>query len=56
MNNSATSAAFKLRALRPSAEHSKRPSLRNVAISGPYMHDGKLKTLKDVIDFYAGAR
>jgi cytochrome c peroxidase len=32
----------------------KTPSLRDVAISGPYMHDGHLKTLKDVVDFYAG--
>lgn len=32
----------------------KTPSLRNVAVTGPYMHDGKLKTLKDVVDFYAG--
>jgi len=32
----------------------KTPTLRNVAITGPYMHDGKLKTLKDVVDFYAG--
>jgi cytochrome c peroxidase len=32
----------------------KTPTLRNVALSGPYMHDGKLKTLKDVVDFYAG--
>ena len=32
----------------------KTPTLRNVAIAGPYMHDGKLKTLKDVVDFYAG--
>lgn len=32
----------------------KTPTLRNVAVSGPYMHDGKLKTLKDVVDFYAG--
>jgi len=28
--------------------------LRNVALTAPYMHDGKLKTLKDVVDFYAG--
>ena len=28
------------------------PSLRNVALTAPYMHDGSLKTLKDVIDFY----
>ena len=32
----------------------KTPSLRNVALTGPYMHDGSLKTLKDVIDFYIG--
>ncbi len=28
------------------------PSLRNVALSAPYMHDGSFKTLEDVIDFY----
>ena len=32
----------------------KTPTLRDVAISGPYMHDGRLKTLKAVVDFYAG--
>jgi cytochrome c peroxidase len=32
----------------------KTPSLRNVAKTAPYMHDGSLKTLKDVVDFYAG--
>jgi cytochrome c peroxidase len=30
------------------------PSLRNVAQTAPYMHDGSLKTLKDVLDFYVG--
>ena len=30
------------------------PSLRNVAKTAPYMHDGSLKTLKDVVDFYIG--
>ena len=30
------------------------PSLRNVALTAPYMHDGSLKTLKDVMDFYVG--
>ncbi|MGB0865839.1 MAG: cytochrome c peroxidase [Granulosicoccaceae bacterium] len=29
------------------------PSLRNVALSAPYMHDGSMQTLRDVIDFYA---
>ena len=30
----------------------KTPSLRNVAHSAPYMHDGSLATLEDVVDFY----
>jgi len=29
------------------------PSLRNVALSAPYMHDGRYKTLSDVIDHYS---
>lgn len=32
----------------------KTPTLRNVATTAPYMHDGSLKTLKEVVDFYAG--
>jgi cytochrome c peroxidase len=28
------------------------PSLRNVALTAPYMHDGSIATLEDVIDFY----
>jgi cytochrome c peroxidase len=32
----------------------KTPTLRNIALTAPYMHDGSLKTLKDVIDFYIG--
>lgn len=32
----------------------KTPSLRNIAQTAPYMHDGSLATLKDVIDFYIG--
>lgn len=32
----------------------KTPTLRNVAMSAPYMHDGSLKTLRDVVDYYAG--
>jgi len=31
----------------------KAPSLRNIAVTGPYMHDGSLATLGDVIDHYA---
>jgi parallel beta-helix repeat protein len=29
------------------------PTLRNVALRGPYMHNGNLSTLKDVINLYA---
>ena len=32
----------------------KTPSLRNIALTAPYMHDGSLKNLKEVIDFYIG--
>lgn len=32
----------------------KTPTLRNVAQTGPYMHDGSLKTLREVVDFYVG--
>jgi hypothetical protein len=37
----ATQAAFKI------------PSLRNVELTGPYMHNGGLATLEEVIEFYA---
>lgn len=30
----------------------KVPSLRNVALTAPYMHDGRFKTLEEVIDHY----
>lgn len=30
----------------------KIPSLRNVAITAPYMHDGSFRTLREVIDYY----
>ena len=31
----------------------KAPTLRNIAVTGPYMHDGSIKTLGEVIDHYA---
>lgn len=31
----------------------KTPSLRNVALTPPYMHDGSIATLEAVVDFYA---
>ncbi len=30
----------------------KTPSLREVALTPPFMHDGSLATLEDVVDFY----
>ncbi len=32
----------------------KVPSLRNVALTGPYMHDGRFATLEDVVEHYNG--
>jgi cytochrome c peroxidase len=32
----------------------KTPTLRDIAKTPPYMHDGHLKTLQEVVDFYAG--
>lgn len=31
----------------------KTPTLRNIALTGPYMHDGRYATLEEVIDFYS---
>ncbi len=31
----------------------KVPSLRNVAMTGPYMHDGRFKTLEQVVEHYS---
>ncbi|HUJ88321.1 MAG TPA: cytochrome c peroxidase [Burkholderiales bacterium] len=31
----------------------KTPTLRNVALTAPYMHDGRFATLRDVLQFYA---
>lgn len=30
----------------------KTPTLRNIALTGPYMHNGSLSTLEQVVDFY----
>lgn len=31
----------------------KVPTLRNIALTGPYMHDGRFKTLQEVVDHYS---
>lgn len=33
--------------------HFRIPSLRNVALTPPYMHDGRFKMLEEVLDFYS---
>lgn len=30
----------------------KAPSLRNIAVTGPYMHDGRFETLEEVVEHY----
>ncbi|MEO0734951.1 MAG: cytochrome C peroxidase, partial [Bacteroidota bacterium] len=30
------------------------PTLRNIALTAPYMHDGRFATLEEVLDHYAG--
>src|SRR5262249_19301265 len=38
---------------RPGLAHAfKTPSLRNVAVTAPYMHNGVFQTLEEVVDFY----
>jgi cytochrome c peroxidase len=32
--------------------HYKTPSLRNISLTAPYMHNGRLQTLKQVVEFY----
>lgn len=32
----------------------KATTLRNIELTGPYMHDGRFKSLEEVIDFYSG--
>lgn len=31
----------------------KTPTLRNIAVTAPYMHDGRFATLEEVVDFYS---
>lgn len=34
----------------------KVPTLRNIAVTHPYMHDGRYETLEEVLEFYAGGK
>lgn len=31
----------------------KTPNIKNIALTGPYMHDGRFATLEEVVDFYS---
>ena len=43
---------FKITGVEADRNAFKTPTIRNVALTAPYMHDGSLSTLRDVIDFY----
>ncbi|HEY9116088.1 MAG TPA: c-type cytochrome, partial [Bacteroidales bacterium] len=43
---------FKLTNIETDRALFKVPSLRNVGVTGPYMHDGSMKTLKEVVAHY----
>ena len=36
----------------PGGGRFKSPALRNIAVRGPFMHDGRFATLMDVVNFY----
>ncbi|MGB0403270.1 MAG: cytochrome-c peroxidase [Salibacteraceae bacterium] len=44
---------FKVTDHKPDEGKFKVPTLRNIKITAPYMHDGRFKTLEEVIDHYA---
>lgn len=43
---------FKVTSIESDRNAFKTPTIRNVSLTTPYMHDGSLPTLRDVIDFY----
>ena len=50
--NRADVGRFRLTSLNSDSSAFKTPTLRNIAITKPYMHDGSLATLDEVVDFY----
>ena len=48
----ADSGRYIVTGLNPDAGAFKTPTLREIARTAPYMHDGSLQTLEDVVDFY----
>jgi cytochrome c peroxidase len=58
--NNAKDSVFDMKNDRYSVTHDSRDigaykatTLRNIEVTGPYMHDGRFKTLDEVIDFYS---
>jgi cytochrome c peroxidase len=49
---SADTGRFKVTGVEADRYAFKTPTLRNVAMTAPYMHDGSVSTLREVIDFY----
>lgn len=43
---------FKITGVEADRNAFKTPTIRNVALTAPYMHDGSLSTLREVIEFY----
>jgi len=43
---------FKVTGVEADRNAFKTPTIRNVTLTAPYMHDGSLSTLREVIDFY----
>jgi cytochrome c peroxidase len=43
---------FKVTGVEADRDAFKTPTLRNVGMTAPYMHDGSMSTLREVIDFY----
>lgn len=49
---SADEGRFRITGLEADRNAFKTPTIRNVAQTAPYMHDGSLATLRDVVDFF----
>jgi len=50
--NEADSGRFKVTQREADRGKFSTPSLRNVTLTGPYMHDGRFKTLEEVVEHY----
>jgi cytochrome c peroxidase len=52
-SNFSDTSELKDNGLLPEGGRFKAPTLRNIAVTGPYMHDGRLATLEAVLDHYS---